>query len=325
MFTYAVSRDPAVAGFVLVSDRFLAVASGESDGAATHLWCRLGEAGATLASVIAALDTDTDAPVDVALVELVDAPSRTVEIAVRGQARVELFGGRDVRLGGEQARWAQSTAREVAGMVLALPASSRRSLGSLPLARGVARSDLLEWGAPTPPPAASATPAPTAAEPAAPAAHSETAAVTVDPPLETLRRDRLPALDLDDRTELRRAARRRPEARPVLRIGSDRVLELDVPLVLGRSPRPAAHPGARLVSVASPQREISGAHLQVHLEGDRLVARDLESTNGTIVREPDGASHLLRHGASVRLKFGSSLDLGDGVVAVFGVSDTEDA
>lgn len=322
MFTYAVSRDPAAAGFVLVSDRFLAVASGESDGAATRLWRRLGEGGATLASVITALDTDADAPVDVALVELVDAPSRTVEIAVRGQARVELSGGRDVRLGGEQSRWAQSTAREVAGMALALPSSSRRSLGSLPLARGVARSDLLEWGTPTPPPAASATPAPAAAEPAA---HSETAAVTVDPPLETLRRDRLPALDLDDRTELRRAARQRPEARPVLRIGSDRVLELDVPLVLGRSPRPAAHPGTRLVSVASPQREISGAHLQVHLEGDRLVARDLESTNGTIVREPDGASLLLRHGASVRLKFGSSLDLGDGIVAVFGVSDTEDA
>ncbi len=106
----------------------------------------------------------------------------------------------------------------------------------------------------------------------------------------------------------------------MLRVGADRVLALDLPVVLGRSPRPAAHPGARLVPLPSPRREISGAHLEVRWDGESVVARDLDSTNGTIIREADGSTVLLRHGSTVRVSPEAILDLGDGAIAVFDVT-----
>ena len=355
MFTYAVASDPSVAGFAMVSDRFLAVLAADADDAvALRLWTTLSAAStdddgaaATLSSVLSALAADGIAAVpDFALVELVDARTRAVSLAVRGGAQIVLAGG-DVRTGDGGTAWTESTAQEVTGLTLQL-GPSRALLGSLPLGRGVVRADRLDWGSggdasPSPVVAAPVVAAPVVAAPvvAAPVAASPVAAsrraplapVTAaspepspsfappasEPPVGTVRRERLAEV-IDDRTELSRA-HRRVAARPVLRIGSDRVLELDLPVVFGRSPRPAAHPGARLVSLPSPRREISSAHLEVRLDGDALVARDLDSTNGTIVREPDGSMQLLRHGASARLARGASLDLGDGNIAIFDIAD----
>lgn len=128
------------------------------------------------------------------------------------------------------------------------------------------------------------------------------------------RRAETPAIPAED-TLLVDRPRTVPGPAATLRLDGDRVLDLDLPVVLGRSPRPADHPGARLVRLPSPQREISAAHLEVRRDGDGLVATDLDSTNGTIVRERDGATRLLRHGASAHVRPGASLDLGDGVVA----------
>lgn len=102
-----------------------------------------------------------------------------------------------------------------------------------------------------------------------------------------------------------------------LRLPGGRSVPLDRPVVLGRSPRPARHPGARIEPVSSPRKEISGTHLEAVLDGDTLVVRDLDSTNGTIVRPPTGAAALLRGGAASRVPLGTELDLGDGVTAVF--------
>lgn len=316
MFTYAVASDPAVAGFAMVSDRFLAVLAADADDAvALRLWSTLSAASragddgvATLSSVLSELASDGIAAVpDFALVELVDVRTRAVALAVRGGAQIILAGG-DVRTGDGATTWTESTAQEVTGLTLQL-GPARILLGSLPLGRGVVRADRLDWGA--------GGDAPSSPAVAAPAAASRRAASAA--PAETVRRERLAEV-IDDRTELSRA-HRRAAPRPVLRIGSDRVLELDLPIVFGRSPRPAAHPGARLVSLPSPRREISGAHLEVRLDGDALVARDLGSTNGTIVREPDGSMQLLRHGAAARLAPGASLDLGDGNIAIFELAD----
>ena len=96
-----------------------------------------------------------------------------------------------------------------------------------------------------------------------------------------------------------------------------RVLELDLPVVFGRAPHPAAHPGARLAPLSSPRREVSGTHVEVRLDGDHLLVRDLDSTNGTVVRHADGSAMLLRGGATARLSEGAVLDIGDGNVARF--------
>ena len=343
MFTYAVASDPAVAGYAMVSDRFLAVLSADADDAvALRLWRTLAAASSdldhaetSLDAVLSALAADGIAALpDFALVELVDAPTRAVALAVRGGAQIVLAGG-DVRTGDGSGAWSASVAQEVTGLTLQL-GPSRALLGQLPLGRGVVRADRLDWGdggdagVAAPHRSSDAAPLSRASRraAAAPSVADASEPRPSEPPLGTIRRERLRAsarsapIDdaVDDRTELSRV-HRRPSARPVLRVGADRVLELDLPVVFGRSPRPAAHPGARLVALSSPRREISAAHLEVRLEGDALVARDLDSTNGTIVREPDGSMQLLRHGATARLARGASLDLGDGMIAIFDVSD----
>ncbi|MFI8631561.1 FHA domain-containing protein [Microbacterium sp. NPDC077663] len=125
-----------------------------------------------------------------------------------------------------------------------------------------------------------------------------------------------PAEAPDDRT-LFASRRGSAQATYALRLPGGRTVPLDRPVVLGRSPRPANHPGARIEPVPSPRKEISGTHLEAVLDGDTLVVRDLDSTNGTIVRPPTGAAALLRGGAASRVPLGTELDLGDGVTAVF--------
>ncbi|CAL4860186.1 FHA domain-containing protein [Microbacterium sp. MM2322] len=110
-----------------------------------------------------------------------------------------------------------------------------------------------------------------------------------------------------------------------LRLPGGRTVPLDRPVVLGRGPRPGKHPGARIEQVASPHKEISGTHLEAVLDGATLVVRDLDSTNGTIVRPPTGAAALLRSGAASRVPLGTELDLGDGVTAVFDTLDSPTA
>lgn len=353
MFTYAVARDPAVAGYAMVSDRFLALLSPAADEEVAALLWRTLTAGPgalsspgqrrrstadaeppTLESVLSALAAHgiPNLP-DFALVELVDAPTRTVALAVRGAASIALAGG-DVRTGEGAGSWHESSAQEVRGLTLRVGGEAPPALSDLPIGRGIVRASRLDWGVGAVGRAAPVTTAsavddddadgpeispPADANPPA----TSLADAASEPPLATVRReDLLPRADpIDDRTELSRVHRRRGAGRPVLRLGEDRLLDLDLPLVLGRAPKPAAHPGARLVSLPSPQREISGTHLEVRLEGDVLVARDLGSTNGTIVCDIDGSTQLLRHGAAARLSRGASLDLGDGAIAIFDVAD----
>ncbi|WP_405375328.1 MULTISPECIES: FHA domain-containing protein [unclassified Microbacterium] len=228
---------------------------------------------------------------------------------------------------------------------------------ALPLGLGVTRADDLAWGRPVSGAPLSQPSAPDRRSVAAPrtAAGVRTADDLPSVPdlrafadlpddvdvLETLAVDRslfarpldddieLPAflsddsgsIDLpDDRTLFggRRAAPApAPAASYVLRVTPGRDLPLDRPVVLGRGPRPARHPGARLEAVPSPAKEVSGAHLEVRLDGDHLVAQDLDSTNGTIVRPRGAEAVLLRGGASVRVPVGTVFDLGDGVTARF--------
>jgi len=68
-----------------------------------------------------------------------------------------------------------------------------------------------------------------------------------------------------------------------------------------------------LVTVASPGAVVSGTHLELRLEGSRLVATDLRSTNGTVVRSPSG-SRRMRAGESIVVAPGTSLDLGDDTI-----------
>jgi len=125
-----------------------------------------------------------------------------------------------------------------------------------------------------------------------------------------------------------RAARRPspPELPPVpaalrprhrIRVGLGEPVELDRPLLIGRSPRPArvlSGESPRLVSVASADGGISATHLELREQGAIVVATDMRTLNGSEVLVPGSPVQALQRGASVVVTPGTRIDLGEGVV-----------
>ncbi|CAN5303538.1 hypothetical protein BH11ACT3_BH11ACT3_12440 [soil metagenome] len=89
--------------------------------------------------------------------------------------------------------------------------------------------------------------------------------------------------------------------------------EVTTPAVVGRRPwRTTPDETTTFYVVApSPKREISGVHLEVAIVGDELQARDLNSTNGTLVLTASRSPRLLHGGRSTTLRTGDILDLGE--------------
>jgi hypothetical protein len=110
----------------------------------------------------------------------------------------------------------------------------------------------------------------------------------------------------------------RPVAKLVLSSGEK--VEVDRAVLVGRAPearRIAASEQPRLVTVPSPQQEISSTHLEVRpgsgADHGSAVVTDLGSTNGTVLVQPGLAPEDLQPGVPVQLLPGAILDLGDGV------------
>jgi FHA domain len=110
-------------------------------------------------------------------------------------------------------------------------------------------------------------------------------------------------------------------ARPVARLvfSSGETVEVDRPVLVGRAPaaRAASSEQPRLVTVPSPQQEISSTHLEVRAgsgaDHGSAVVTDLGSTNGTVLVQPGLAPEDLQPGVAVQLLPGAIIDLGDGV------------
>lgn len=91
---------------------------------------------------------------------------------------------------------------------------------------------------------------------------------------------------------------------------------LDRSAVIGRRPRASrvsADDVPQLITVPSPQQDISRSHLELRLEGWHVVATDLGTTNGTTLIRPGMEPVRLRSGEGVVLGEGDQLDLGDGI------------
>ena len=103
--------------------------------------------------------------------------------------------------------------------------------------------------------------------------------------------------------------------RAVLPDGTE--VPIDVTIYVGRRPSvPRIHtgPAPRLVTVPSPERELSATHLELRVVGGALVASDMRSTNGTVVQLPGAAPRTLIRGESAVIVAGTRIDLGEGVL-----------
>ncbi len=112
-------------------------------------------------------------------------------------------------------------------------------------------------------------------------------------------------------------------ARPVARLlfSHGPSVDVDRVVLVGRAPvarrLATSTEEPRLISVSSPQHEISSTHLEVRpgsgADHGYAVVTDLGSTNGSVLVQPGLPPEDLKPGAPVQLIPGAILDLGDGV------------
>ena len=102
----------------------------------------------------------------------------------------------------------------------------------------------------------------------------------------------------------------------VLRASDGSNAELDRPVLIGRAPAMdrSDSRAPRLMTVPSPNHDISRTHLEVAPDDWQIVVTDLNSTNGTILVRPGGVDRQqLAPGEPVPVQVGSVIELGDGV------------
>ncbi len=137
---------------------------------------------------------------------------------------------------------------------------------------------------------------------------------TAGTPLEEVQR---PVLGIPGQ-ELAPSVVSRPVATLIFSTGD--VVDVDRVILVGRAPdgsQLASSDQPQLVSVASPQHEISSTHLEIRpgagADHGMAVVTDMGSTNGTVLVQPGLPPEDLRAGIAVSLIPGAILDLGDGV------------
>lgn len=104
-----------------------------------------------------------------------------------------------------------------------------------------------------------------------------------------------------------------------LSLSTGQQVALDRPVLIGRAPESSRFgfgETPRLVTVPSPQQDISRTHVEIKVEGDHVLVTDLRSTNGTVVVLPGAPPRRLHPGESVPVPAGTVVDLGDGVTAI---------
>jgi hypothetical protein len=102
--------------------------------------------------------------------------------------------------------------------------------------------------------------------------------------------------------------------------GRPQVVELDRPVVVGRRPRTnnaSADRTPRLVTVASPDQDISRSHVEITLEEWHVLVADLATTNGTTLLRAGQAPRRLHPNEKVIVVEGDVVDLGDGATLTF--------
>lgn len=94
------------------------------------------------------------------------------------------------------------------------------------------------------------------------------------------------------------------------------VVSLNRPVLIGRAPQVTRVTGneiPRLITVASPNQDISRTHCEVRMDGDDVVVTDLRSTNGVLLLRQGSGAQRLHPGEPTVVEPGVVVDLGEGV------------
>ncbi|MFV0427218.1 MAG: FHA domain-containing protein [Beutenbergiaceae bacterium] len=101
-----------------------------------------------------------------------------------------------------------------------------------------------------------------------------------------------------------------------LKLSTGQRVALNQPVLIGRAPEsPQFSSGRipRLVTVPSPQQDISRTHVEIKPDADQAMVTDLRSTNGTVISAPGSSPRRLHPGEAFAVPVGTLIDLGDGV------------
>lgn len=127
------------------------------------------------------------------------------------------------------------------------------------------------------------------------------------------------ALRAQRRAERGRTPAAPPAPRFAIELPSGEREVLDQSIIVGRAPSASRVSGSavpRLVTITTPNQDISRSHAQISVEGDTVVVTDLHSMNGTLVTVPGRAPQRLREGEPTTVITGTVIDLGDGATLV---------
>jgi resuscitation-promoting factor RpfA len=93
------------------------------------------------------------------------------------------------------------------------------------------------------------------------------------------------------------------------------VVSLNRPVLIGRAPQASASNAdiPRLITVASPNQDISRTHCEVRMDDDDVVVTDLHSTNGILLLRQGAGAQRLHPGEATVVESGVVVDLGEGV------------
>ncbi len=313
--------EPGADWRLLVTERFLA-AFGPATTVSTMstLWRIAADETLGLDALIAAIPVRGVAAVDSYAIA---ALGRTMTFVVRGGGCADVsVAGRVRRVdarGSEPWYVAEITGVErfAVGPLQRSPGDLVQQPQDLPIDGGVVFGPWLGWSAESavaPPPRSA--PAPVQA----PHQPPPTALQTLDP------NDTNVLGDLGRRAaSLRRHRGGPPATAPTpetqsataFRLGERAPERVDAPVYVGRQPRSPRVTGGvlpRLVRVESPSREVSATHIELRPTREGLLLTDLESTNGTVVRQPGTGVRRLESGECLPVVPGTLIDIGDGNV-----------
>ncbi|MBO0608743.1 FHA domain-containing protein [Myceligenerans salitolerans] len=100
----------------------------------------------------------------------------------------------------------------------------------------------------------------------------------------------------------------------------EQIIQLDRGVIVGRRPRTSTTSASeipRLVTVSSPNQDISRSHLEVSLEEWHVLVADMATTNGTTLIRPGQPPRRLHPNEKEIVADGDVVDLGDGVTLKF--------